>query len=314
MSKTIDLEQIKAEAEKIANTIGAEHSPRTEKIGKLLKQAEKAGTEKERETYCKKAYDLASQSNIDLAVALAAASKGEKREEPCQRRVSFGALATKNAKKHLVELYSAVARNNGLQLNIFHNSTGVILFGFPSDMEVADLLFGSLATQMVDAGNKYIAKGDYKAEKVWREKRVKVTDYWDCDRWEFEGGYFPVDGRTARLEFYQGFIARVSGRLSEARREAEQARIQEEQEQRLLDAPEAAQEPSESTSTALAIVAKREQVRDYYKKTSTARGSWKGASSGSSSSSGYSAGSVAGARARLTGTKAIGGAKTGIGR
>src|SRR5688500_11288237 len=101
------------------------------KIGKMLRQAEADGTTPaEAEAFFATAQALASKNSIDLAVARQTVAHNEKREEPVQRRVSFD--AARNTKKHFVNLYHRIAEVNDVQINIFHDSTGVLPFGFPS--------------------------------------------------------------------------------------------------------------------------------------------------------------------------------------
>lgn len=277
-----------------------------EKIGLLLRQAESAGTEEEALTYTQKAQMLASREQIELAQARAAVAHREKREEPEQRTLWFGEIGKKNTKTHLVNLYSTIASANDVKINIYGDSSGVIAFGFPSDIEVVDLLFGSLAAQMIEAGDIYIKSGEHKTETVYREK--KVTDSWGFTSYEW--GEFPVDGRTARASFYRGFTDRIGDRLLKARREARIEAEAAEKSQAVLsgqdDAPEWA-----LTGTALVLAAKAEEVGSFYHKTSRAKGSWKGYGGGHSSS-GHSAGRAAGDRARISSARALAGSRTAV--
>lgn len=284
-----------------------------EKVGLLLKQAEGASTEAEASTFMDKAYALAGSHRIDLALARQAIAHREKREEPTSKSIYWGALGTKNTKKHLVTLFSAIASANDLKNDIKANSSGVTLYGFPSDMEVAELLFASLAVQMVEAGDAYVRSGVFKNETMRRQKRVPNPyyngGYWSEPKTIVKWGDYPVDGRTARANFYQGFISRVSSRLRDAKRDAE-ALAQSEQDAAYVAAPVADIEP-EKTGVSLVLFKKAEEVKAHYKATSTAKGSWSGYSGGRSSTS-RSAGSAAGSVARLSAQQAIGGAKIGI--
>lgn len=325
-----------------------------EKVGLLLNQAEHASTPEEAAAFTKKAQGLASQNAIDLARARQAIAKREERETPTSRTVSFGDLGTRSLKMHLVNLYSAVAGANDVTINIRHDSTGVIPYGMPSDLEMSDLLFGSLATQMVEASNAYMAKGEYKGETEYRSKRIANPDYergWYGEPKTIEvQGHFPVDGRTARASFYRGFISEISTRLRTARSEAiandkavrenERQQVIQERVERIatdlgydsvtaiaeqfdmaagtteadqvrLMAAEFDVKVEESTGAELVLASKVEEVRDYYKTHSNARGSWKGSQAGSHRGS-SAAGRTAGRNARISGQRAIGGARTGI--
>lgn len=271
-----------------------------ETIGKMLKQAEKAGTAEEAEAFTQKAQALATQHAVDMAVARQRIAKSEKREQPIQKSIRWGGdLGTKNTKAHLVNLFSAVANSNDVRLNIYHNSSGVIAFGFPSDIEVTETLFASLAVQMVEAADKYVRSGVHKGETVYRSKRVR--DEW-YGGWQEVWGWYPVDGRTARSNFYEGFIGRISTRLRAAKIKAEEAAVQASDE-----AEGITEETSDTTpGAALVLVQKREEVSEFYSKTSQARGSWKGASSSTSHGGSRDAGSTAGSNARLSSQKGIG--------
>jgi hypothetical protein len=289
-----------------------------EKIGKLLKQAEGASTPEEAAVFTEKAQGLATQYSVDLAVARQRASKHERRETPVQKTIHWGSdLGTRNTKTHLVELFSRIAGNNDVRLNIYHDSSGVIAFGFPTDIEVTETLFASLAIQMVEAGDKYIRSGEYKSETVYRSKRVP-NPYYDASRYGYhwgepktieEWGHFPVDGRTARANFYQGFISEIGTRLRKARTEAEAQAIEAADAD--LDVQEDGSTVDSTPGAALVLVEKRREVQDFYRSTSNARGSWKGSSAGSHSGS-RSAGQSAGRNARLSSQTSIGGGRTAI--
>jgi hypothetical protein len=268
-----------------------------DKIAKLLNQAESSKNDHEAETFLKAAQRLATQESIDLAVARQHTAKKEQREQPTQKWIRLGVQGAKN-NKYLVRLFLAVGGNNGLKHNIAHDSVGVYAYGMPSDIDLAEVIYGALAHQMVEAANAYLKSGEYKKEIVgWKYDR-KSDSYVDK----------PMDGRVARANFYEGFIQRVSNRLFDARMDAE--REAEERTVKVLN-----EEGNETETTgALVLVRKREEVNAFYDATSTARGSWKG-TSGPSTYSGASrtAGNQAGGRARIGSSKAIGGSRTQIG-
>lgn len=116
-----------------------------------------------------------------------------------------------------------------------------------------------------------------------------------CDAYLATGEHRPTPTITARLNFQLAFGARIGRRLSEARDEARQ---------------EATRSPAATTGTALALRNKEVELRDHYRKASTARGSWRP----SRASAGYSsearrAGDRAGRQARLGAAPELPGAR-----
>jgi hypothetical protein len=281
-----------------------------ERIGALLAKAEATDNEHERDAYYAKAQSLATTHSIDLAVARRKQAKAEQREQPVVEDVWFGSLGTRNTKKSLVLLFSTIADTQDLRMNIRHDSTGVILFGMPSDIEVAEALFESLSVVMVREADKYLRRGDYKNETVYRAKRVKNDGWWGPATEEV-WGHWPVDGRTARINFYDGFRSAIGARLRRAKREAE-AKVAEQEYEIQVDG--AGEGVTEVTTGELVLRSKREEVRDFYSKKSTARGSWSGVSRGSSASGARSAGRDAGNRAGLGGGTAVGGGRAALAR
>ncbi len=106
-----------------------------------------------------------------------------------------------------------------------------------------------------------------------------------CDTYLATGVHRPTPTITARLNFQLAFGARVAQRLAQAREEAKQ---------------EATKDRRTAPGTALALRNKEVELRDHYRTTSEARGTWQAARA----SSGYSAaarraGDRAGRQARL---------------
>jgi hypothetical protein len=262
-----------------------------DKLAKILNLAENASTPEEADAYMQKAQALATTASIDLAVARQYTAKKEKREQPTHKTITIGE-ARKNNNARFVELFNAIASANDVQINMAMNSTYVIAFGMPSDIEVVEVLYTSLLFQMVESANAWLKKGEYKEERVWSDRTYT---------------YRPMSGKTARANFYDAFVQRINLRLWEARRQA-LAAVQE-QSFTVLD-QESGQEVQ--TSAALVLKTKAVEVNDYYKATSRARGSWKGASVSHTSSAARSAGDSAGRSARLGSQRAIGGHRTGI--
>lgn len=256
-----------------------------DRIAALLAKAERTDNEAESEAYLAKAQMLATASSIDLAVARARTARREAREQPTSRTITIGEPG-RRANPHLVSLFVTVASCNDLQVDVARNSTYVIAYGMPSDIEVVEVLFVSLATQMASAGAAWISAG------MWRG-----------DHYFARTGHRRVHtAQTARAAFYRGFIDRIAERLHEARERAIAER----------DAAVAATSTTASdpvdASAALVLRRKDAQVRSFYRATTSARGRWGGYAGAVSRRGGASttAGRSAGASARLTSSPAIG--------
>lgn len=237
-----------------------------EKVGKLLRHAEGASTEAEREAFFSKAQELASMHSIELAVARAAHEQGEAAHAPTFESVRLGHRG-QPSNVRLIQLMLAVARANDLRCSIRADNTGVTLYGFAGDIEVTQMLYVTLAVQMVADADAYIRSGAHR----------------------------PVHGRTARAAFYEGWTTRIGHRLHEAR---QAARVDSEVDSELA---------TSSGSTALALAAKDLEVDDYYatmKRQHGVAGTWKGSSSVDDARS-ASRGRAAADRARLGDEKAI---------
>jgi hypothetical protein len=277
-----------------------------DKLAKILNQAENASTPEEAETFLRRAQALATQTSIDLAVARRHTAKKEQREQPTHKTITIG-QARKNNNARLVNLFSAVANSNDVKINVAMNSTYVIAFGMPSDIEVVEVLYASLLFQMTEAANAWLKTGQYKEETIRGKKKV-----WDSvwQEWDYETVYKPLDGRTARANFYDAFTLRLSRRLWDARREALEAA----KARTFTFHEEQADGPSQEVkvSAELVLKGKREEINDYYTKTSTAKGSWKGSKTSRYSTSARQAGDSAGRSARLGSNLAIGGQRTAI--
>lgn len=265
-----------------------------DKLAKLLKQAENAGTSAEAEAFMSKAQHLATSTSIDLAVARAHTAKREQREQPTQKAIRIGERGKKGLKFY-VDLFLAVGQANDVKFTIAGGATYVYAYGMPSDIEVTEVLYASLVFQMVESATAYLKSGEHKKEivSVYCEPSAK-NDYM--------GGYEqkPMDGRVARGNFYQGFTQRVGRRLYDARREAQEA-VQEQQYAVLNEADEEVK-----TTGALVLKAKREEVDEFYgKETKNCRGTYSGASTSQYSVSSRSAGDNAGRSARLGSNKSI---------
>lgn len=213
------------------------------KVGKLLRHAEGAANQAEREAFLDKAQALATAHSIELAVARAAHEEREAAQSPVFEPVQLGHRGqTSNAR--FVALMLAVADANDLRCSIRTDNTGVTLYGFAEDIQVTKALYVSLVVQMVADTDAYIRSGAHK----------------------------PVHGRTARAAFYAGWTDRIAGRLMQARA-AERRRAAS----RAKGAP--GERAAAARSTELALRAKEVEIADYYQHQSRqhgVRGTWRG--------------------------------------
>jgi hypothetical protein len=276
-----------------------------DKLAKILAQAENASTPEEAATYMKKAQSLATLGSIDLAVARQHTAKKEQREQPTHKHITIG-QPRKNNNARLVNLFIAIADNNDVKVNIAMNSTFVIAFGMPSDIEVVEVLYASLLYQMTESANTWLKTGEYKQEKVLRQ--VTKRDAWGTYKDLEERS---MDGRTARANFYDAFTQRISSRLREAHWEALEAA-----KGNVYTLPTTGENGVEyeiEVTAELVLFDKKKEVGAYYEQASTAKGSWKGASRTTNfSSTARTAGDNAGRSARLSSAKAIGGQRTSL--
>ena len=114
------------------------------------------------------------------------------------------------------------------------------------------------------------------------------------------GAHRPTPTITARINFQLAFGARIGKRLAEAREQAQR---------------EATRGRNSQPGTALALRDKDVELRDFYRETSEARGTWRP----TSATAGYSsaarrAGDRAGRRARLGGSHELAGARSALGK
>jgi hypothetical protein len=283
------------------------------RIGKLLRQAERAGTEGEAETFMAKAQLLASRHAIQLEVARQHIADTERRPVPVQRTIKIGDRGKKLLYTY-VQLFGKIADANDVEWDVASDSTRVYCFGFDTDIELVEALYDALVVQMVAASEAYLRKGEWKSERVWVPGRYRYryvereyahgygTYRTRTSEW-VDAHYRDMPAITARKSFQEAFATKVGQRLRQARQEA----IQAAEDERSLVVDE---QPSESasTSTALVLANKAVEVRDFYKQHSNARGHYRGGEgSNVDSRRARNAGRAAGSSARLGGERAIGG-------
>lgn len=299
-----------------------------DRVSKLLNQAERAPEgSPERAAFMEKAVALAQANSIDLAVARAHQANKEKVEQIEERRIQVGqyishgyGTRTSNNTKWLAELLTDISAPNDVNVLISKDSMFVYLIGFPSDLDVVERLYASLAVQMISEADSLIKKGEHKrVERIRRTKRIENPDYVPEDErymlypeqrndptftrktidvYDNDEDGNPVyvdkpvsvDGRVWRANFYRGFIRRVTSRMWEERRNARAAA-------READA-------DESKGVALALRDKdAERSKDWEERTKFVRGSHRGPEVSEYVEEGLVQGQRAGARASL-GTEA----------
>ncbi len=247
-----------------------------DRVGKLLAQAEGTDNEHEAAAFVERAQQLATVYAVDLERARARqqARQGRREAEPLeQERLDVGERG-RRGNRHRVLLYVAVARPNDVLVNVATDSTYVLGFGHRSDLDVVERLWASLAVQMTAAAERRLASGEHRRAGV-----AAVT-------W--------------RLSFYDGWVTTVSQRLAAARRRAV-AQSDEQSDEQSCGTARGEAAPAGTTSAALVLRAKADRVQDFYARSSSARGTWRGAAAGRSRVSGraWAAGQTDGERADL---------------
>lgn len=240
-----------------------------DRIAALLAKAERTDNDREAEAYLMKAQELATLASVDLAVARARIAKREARQQPEARTTQIGERG-KRANAHLVSLFVAIGHANDVHVDVASNSTYVIGYGMPADLDVVETMYASVAVQMVHASQLFLNIGSWKGET------------YSAGRWDRR----PHTAQTARVAFYRAFVARIGERLAQARESALK-------DQKLPRPERKGQE--------LVLREKAVEIRAFHRSTSTARGTWSGysgavrRSTGSAARAGHSAAS----RARL---------------
>ena len=290
----------------------------------MAKIEDNATTEAEREMLTRRVQTLVTRHQLDAALVRQQLEKSQRRETPVSKMITIG-KAGQRALASWVELFMAIGRAQDIKFNIAQNSTFVIAFGFPSDIEVTETMYAGLLSHMVSEANAYLKSGEYRKEvqPLRVKKREPNPDYgqsyWGRDEpkylyyWTTE--MKPVSGLTARRNFYDSYTIEIRKRLREAKAEAVK-HFQQEVDEQLAKLKPALLGEAQPTDGAMVLVKKREEVDEFYRSKSDARGSWRGgAQSGHYSSASASAGRSAGQRANIGGSAArgVGGGRRAIG-
>ena len=211
-------------------------------VGKLLAQAEGTDNEHEAAAFVERAQQLATAHAVDLERARARQRDRSRRpEDPLEQdRLDVG-VRGRRGNRHRVLLYVAVARANDVLVNVAADSTYVLGFGHRADLDVVERLWTSLAVQMTASAQRRLDRGEHRAAGV------------PAVSW--------------RLSYYDGWVGTVGHRLAQAR-------------ERTLAAdrgdPQDGGRPA-GPSAELVLRAKGDRVREFYARSSQARGSWRGA-------------------------------------
>lgn len=261
--------------------------PTIDTVAALLAKAERTDNSDEADAYLAKAQHLATLHAIDLA-ALAAANRGTaKATVPIQRTIRIGE-PRRHANTHLITLFSAISRPNDVLVDVARNSTYVIAYGLPDDVDTVESIWLACAPRMVESATAWMRS------RRWRGDTT--AEYHPGAGWV----EVPLTARSAKATFMLAFIKRVGERLAAARDEA------------IVEADAGGGGGSGGRGdggAALVLVEKADQVKTFYREASSARGSWRGygGSYGGADSSSARAGDAAGRSARLRAARGISG-------
>lgn len=244
-----------------------------QRIAALLAKAERTDNAAEAEAYLAKAQALATAASIDLALARAAQSGP--RVQPETRTVTIGERG-KRANKHFVALFVAIAHANDAHVDVAHDSTFVLAYGMPTDLDVTEQLFVSISMQMTRSAQDWVSAG------MWRGQSYVAAG---------TRRRKPHNAQTARAAFTMAYVKRIEERLIKARQQTteQDARIQ-------------------TTSGALVLRDKSAEIDAYHRHTSSARGRWGGYAGSVRDSQGLAAqaGRAAASSARIARASQVG--------
>ena len=289
----------------------------TEQIGMYLAQADATPHEEEKKTFMEAAQRIAARMSIDIATARAAVAKLEEREKPTFRRMTLGEPGQR-ALSWYVELMLGIARANDCRCTMAMNSTAITLYGMPSDIEVCEAIYATAITSMIQGGDDYLKRGDYKKDVAPRRVKTREPNPDYDPHWHWGSAadnpkyiytwstvHKPVSGMTARQNFYQGYAREIERRLMAAKREVEAAQVKVER--------EAAEDSTAETSTEIVLRSKGREVGEFYSQSTGKLGTWRGSKSPVYSGTARSAGRSHAQSTQLHGRKSLPGSRTQIG-
>lgn len=255
-----------------------------ERISALLAKAERTDNEHEAEAYLMKAQAIATATSIDLAMARAATARREARQQPQTRTTTIGEKG-RRANQHLIALFIAIAQANDARVDIASNSTFVMSYGMPGDLDVIAAMYSSVAVQMMTAAQGWISLGAWRQESYISVRRISGRSRQSVK---------PHTAYTARVAFYRGYVDRIRERLEEARSQA-------------LASDATSHPPRQGQDRSLVLKAKADEIREFHQATSQARGSWGGYSGSMRGDRGSAtkAGRQAASLARLAATRGL---------
>lgn len=223
-----------------------------ERISALLVKAERTDNSAEAEAYLMKAQALATAASIDLAVARAHGERRQARVTPQMRTIIIGEKG-KRANRHLIGLFVVIAHANDSQVDVAGDSTFVVGYGMPEDLDVVEAVFSSVAVQMMQAAQQWVTTGQWRQEEYVAARRVAGRT---------RRTVRPHTAQTARASFLLAYVARIEERLTQARDDAREQAWQ--------------RVPGGKSAGTIVLRAKETEVQDFHRQTSTARGAWGG--------------------------------------
>lgn len=277
-----------------------------DKIAKLLRHAEKAGTKEEADTFIEKAQELMEQYSISEALVNQARGDNEKAQEEIVQRdivitgiykealmdVAY-AVATMNDCRGVYYKQSAMkawTRPDGSKVDKRPAAIRLTVTGFESDVRRVEMLYASVSIQCISAQARWV--NENKDHLSWMSGMEKFKE---------------------KREFVYGFASGLRSQLREAKKRGQEA-ARAAEEARLKDsgAADADAKKQSSDSVSLVLVSKKQRVDDYMDKS---YGKLRSVSSRRSTGSGNArgAGTAAGRSADAGGTGRVGGGRGQLG-
>lgn len=140
----------------------------TDKVGKLLTHADKAGTDEERRTYLEKAEGLAAEHSINLALIRKKQADGEGHRDRPITGSMFSLLALPNTtyRNLAVDLGASIARAHDTHCTIRGKSAYITFYGFSEDVHLTELMLTRLTPMMFQECDRYLRSPQHKQSGV----------------------------------------------------------------------------------------------------------------------------------------------------